>query len=282
MDFRAEAPSRTIIGDTAGGTITAVQVFEVTGEGARDVIVGMSGNKNGVGAVLLYDLAAPYAQQRECHARNRSRDHDDFVRRSTQCQHDPNHVAHVVRSHVADSYYEWCDQRGGSGRRRHFGEFLGPASGYLYGDDHGDFDECSSADVAANRSHVHGERAWLPQPDGVPRHGPACRSVLYNILFRHSRDGYFALWKMNGVTLTGIQQLSLNQLADPSWRIAGNGDLDGDGERDIVWESDSGLLAAWMMNGARVVSTVWLSINQIDPNWQVRAVGDVNGDGRRT
>ena len=36
-----------------GGTITAVQVFEVTGEGARDVIVGMSGNNSGVGAVYF-------------------------------------------------------------------------------------------------------------------------------------------------------------------------------------------------------------------------------------
>jgi hypothetical protein len=48
VDFKTE-----FVGATAGGTITAVQVFEVTGEGARDVIVGMSGNHNDVGAVYF-------------------------------------------------------------------------------------------------------------------------------------------------------------------------------------------------------------------------------------
>ena len=68
-------------------------------------------------------------------------------------------------------------------------------------------------------------------------------------------------------------------MADPSWKIAGYGDLDGDGERDIVWQDDSAWLGLWLMKGAQVVNTLWLSIDRIDPRWKVRAVGDVNRDG---
>jgi hypothetical protein len=65
-----------------------------------------------------------------------------------------------------------------------------------------------------------------------------------------------------------------------SWSIVGYGDLDGDGERDIVWEDDSGRLAVWFMKGPQVVNTSWLSIPQVDPKWRIRGVGDVNGDGK--
>ncbi|CAN5543653.1 hypothetical protein BH23ACI1_BH23ACI1_26770 [soil metagenome] len=49
--------SRRILGDPGAGPITAVQVYEVTGEGARDVIVGVAGADSGTGK--LYFTISP-------------------------------------------------------------------------------------------------------------------------------------------------------------------------------------------------------------------------------
>jgi hypothetical protein len=58
VDFAASGQvSRRILGDPAAGPITAVQVYEVTGEGARDVIVGVAGAEHGAGK--LYFTISP-------------------------------------------------------------------------------------------------------------------------------------------------------------------------------------------------------------------------------
>jgi hypothetical protein len=70
-------------------------------------------------------------------------------------------------------------------------------------------------------------------------------------------------------------------MPDTGWKIAGIGDLNGDGHRDIVWQADDGLLAAWFLRDTQVTMTGYLSINRMpDPAWKIRGVGDANGDGR--
>jgi hypothetical protein len=86
---------------------------------------------------------------------------------------------------------------------------------------------------------------------------------------------------MNGLTLTRSASLSINQMSNTSWKIAGVGDLNGDGHRDIVWQADDGSLAAWLLQENQVIMTGYLSINKMtDPTWKIRGVGDTNGDGR--
>ena len=48
--------NRHIFGDPGIGAISSVQVFEVTGEGARDVIVGVPGCRSRAGKLYLHDF----------------------------------------------------------------------------------------------------------------------------------------------------------------------------------------------------------------------------------
>ena len=103
----------------------------------------------------------------------------------------------------------------------------------------------------------------------------------YDLFWRHDTEGWLATWQMNGLTMIGASALSINQMSNASWKIGGTGDLNGDGEQDILWQNDAdGTLAAWFLLGTRVVSTGYLSISRVsDLNWKVRGVGDANGDG---
>ena len=63
-------------------------------------------------------------------------------------------------------------------------------------------------------------------------------------------------------------------------RVTTLGDLNGDGEADIVWRNFStGEDFLWLMNGASLAGTSQLP--QIaDTNWQIVGIGDFNGDGK--
>ena len=66
------------------------------------------------------------------------------------------------------------------------------------------------------------------------------------------------------------------------WRIVGNGDFNGDGHPDLVWQNDStGQATVWYMAGAQ--SNVMQSWNWIAPDpvagWRIVAITDLNGDG---
>jgi len=71
-------------------------------------------------------------------------------------------------------------------------------------------------------------------------------------------------------------------MADPTWKIRGVGDTNGDGRADLVWQNTGdGRLGVWFMNGTQVMSATALSIPRMPTaGWQVRAVGDADGDRR--
>ena len=56
------------------------------------------------------------------------------------------------------------------------------------------------------------------------------------------------------------------------------GDLDGDGNGDILWRDTNGNGAIWFMNGGQVLSPAGLGI--VPANWTIAATGDFNGDGK--
>ena len=58
-------------------------------------------------------------------------------------------------------------------------------------------------------------------------------------------------------------------------------DVNGDGHADIIWQHlGDGSLATWFLDGATVIGTEYLSINQVtDLNWRIVGSGDLNGDG---
>lgn len=131
-----------------------------------------------------------------------------------------------------------------------------------------------------------GAPSGVPVPGGIgPRPATATVSgmpagAVYDILWRHDTQGWLATWHMNGITMMGASSPSINQMTDSAWKIAGTGDLNGDGSEDIVWQHDSGWLAAWYMQGTRVTFTGSLSIRRVtESTWRIKGVGDTNGDG---
>jgi hypothetical protein len=65
-----------------------------------------------------------------------------------------------------------------------------------------------------------------------------------------------------------------------NWRVAGLGDVNGDGSPDIIWQEETaGDLVVWFMSGVTRTGYAYLSIPRpTDPLWKVVAVADMNGD----
>src|SRR5437879_13836821 len=98
------------------------------------------------------------------------------------------------------------------------------------------------------------------------------------IRWPNSHTCYNYIYFMNATTvLTGG---FVRQVADPSWKIAGVGDFDGDGKADILWRSSAtGENYMYFMNGTTVrAEDVVLRV--ADSAWKSADEGDSVGDGR--
>jgi len=102
-----------------------------------------------------------------------------------------------------------------------------------------------------------------------------------DLVWQHQTEGWLAVWMLRGTHVFNTVFLSINQVADLNWQIKGVDDIDGDGKGDLIWQHKTeGWVAAWLMDGAQVRSTQFLSINRVpDTDWEIAGAGDVNGDG---
>ena len=85
---------------------------------------------------------------------------------------------------------------------------------------------------------------------------------------------------MNGLTV-GQRRAFLPTIADTNWQIVGAGDVNGDGNADVIWRNRAsgqniGLADEWSDGGrlAAFLPTI------ADTNWEIESVGDLNGDGK--
>ena len=102
-------------------------------------------------------------------------------------------------------------------------------------------------------------------------------------MFWHNQvTGQLSTWLLSGSNVIDTRGISMGGVSDTHWKVAGTGDLDGDGFTDILWRHDTeGWLAVWFLQYNQVVATQYLSINKMaDANWQIKGLGDVDGDRR--
>ena len=101
-----------------------------------------------------------------------------------------------------------------------------------------------------------------------------------DLVWQHDGDGAVAAWFMRGTQVISARSLSIPQVADADWRIRGVADFNGDGFADLIWQHQTqGWLAVWLMSGAQVIGTQYLSVNHLDPVWKIVGAGDTDGDG---
>ncbi|HEX9092478.1 MAG TPA: VCBS repeat-containing protein, partial [Coriobacteriia bacterium] len=86
-------------------------------------------------------------------------------------------------------------------------------------------------------------------------------------------------------TMTAGSYFTPNGLSDTSWQVVALGDLDGDGDTDLLWRNaKTGALGAWLLDGttqARSVALPAVSFPWGQPqDWEVRGLADFNGDGK--
>jgi len=113
-----------------------------------------------------------------------------------------------------------------------------------------------------------------------------------DILWRHSGDGAFQIWFMDGARITHranvVDEQGKPMLGDDrSWSIVGTGDFTGDGKTDILWRhSGDGAFQIWFMDGAKITRRANVVDEQGKPmlgddrSWSIVGTGDFNADGR--
>lgn len=103
-----------------------------------------------------------------------------------------------------------------------------------------------------------------------------------DILWRNSSNGLVYVWYMDGTTfpmVDGMYQFEgIAQVADLNWKIAGTGDVDGDGQTDIFWHNVAdGRTVVWYMDGI-VVDEFTVLATVPETEWRVAGLGEFNWD----
>jgi hypothetical protein len=94
-------------------------------------------------------------------------------------------------------------------------------------------------------------------------------------LVLENNNGTLEMWfsSLTGppTTLLVATPLSPREV-NPSWKIVGTADVNGNGSPDLVWQNANGKLAFWPMTGPVAGSSALLNPSSIDPMWKVVGV----------
>jgi hypothetical protein len=93
-----------------------------------------------------------------------------------------------------------------------------------------------------------------------------------DLAWHHAATGEIKVWWMNGVNRMGEAPLDGGPVPDVSWRVAGVGDLNGDGRPDLIWQHMlNGLVGVWFMNGTNRMGASLFNPPQVsDPQTKIR------------
>jgi hypothetical protein len=102
-----------------------------------------------------------------------------------------------------------------------------------------------------------------------------------DILWQNSGSGDLAVWYMNGINMISPAMLNPAKPGAPNWNLVDVGDLNNDGNTDILWQNSvTGELAIWYMNGINLVGTATPNPPNAgagNTGWKAIAIGDFKG-----
>ena len=98
------------------------------------------------------------------------------------------------------------------------------------------------------------------------------------VIQRNSTTGVNLAYNLLGASVTSQSQVNI--VADLDWDIAGTGDFNSDGEKDLLWRnSTTGENYIYFMNGYTIVNN--LHVNTIsNTDWEVVGIADFDADGK--
>ncbi|MBE9111866.1 DUF4347 domain-containing protein [Nodosilinea sp. LEGE 07298] len=100
-----------------------------------------------------------------------------------------------------------------------------------------------------------------------------------DIFWRHQNVGESVFWLMDNINFAGGDVLS-PVISDVNWDIKALGDLNGDGNPDLVWQNKvTNQAAVWLMDGVNLETGALLP-NDAASGWKVVESGDFNNNGK--
>ena len=101
-----------------------------------------------------------------------------------------------------------------------------------------------------------------------------------DLLWEDTSWGYVVIWHMSGSSLINSFYTSPPILDDPNWRAVGTGDLNQDGNIDIVRQHETqNSVAVWYMNDYSLIYSTPLQPASPDSvDWKLQAVGEILSD----
>ena len=108
-----------------------------------------------------------------------------------------------------------------------------------------------------------------------------------DVVWRNAGTGRNALWTMNREEVLSTQAFSAGAdlVIDLGWQIRAIGDMNGDGQGDVIWQhSPTGQIGTWMFAGAtRIGAALFETLAgtsvEPDPDWIIVGAADMDRDG---
>ena len=283
----ASTVDRRIVSDETQGAIERIVIFEVTSEGAEDIVLGVPSANAGAGR-LYFSISPTLSAEAQGGATAGGGDLTvNIIVNPGQSWSTPIRLKN--RTNVPVNWEISTNQPWLT---------VVPATGTSTASQDGLFFVVASAQGLASGTYAGLARVFntnnhLAVSLGVTvnmRVAPPSREPgdfsgdgNFDLVWQHQATGAIALWRMLGTTMQSGDPFSPGQVMDTNWKIVGTGDFNGDGHPDLLWHHQTqGLLALWVMNGLNQVSATALTPDRVtDTNWRIAATGDFNGDGWR-
>jgi hypothetical protein len=280
IDFSdASQASRMILGNVAEGDMVASTVFEVTGEGARDLVIGTPTSDGHTGGVHFTISPRLQLSQQSVSVHLVVNAGQSFAREVRIKNASPVPITWDV---LPQSTWLNANPRVGSAVAGGDGVFnvIASASGLSPGNYTGRVTVRSTSEHLEMSLSVDVTITVAP---AVRSDGDFSGDGTLDLVWQHNTQGWLSLWRMNGTTLVGGASMTPGQVTDNNWKVVGTGDFNGDQHPDLLWHhATEGWVAVWLMNGTTLVSSAYTTPNRLaDTNWKIAATGDFNRDGRR-